>query len=238
MRNWGQPKISQKGGGSIINWLSSWASAIIVAVIIGTIIEMILPEGNSKKYIKVVIGIYVLFSIVSPVITKFTGKDIQVSDVLELDKYVEEVKETSKMQNTLQSDNENNIMNMYSEGIKDDIRAKIKAKGYIVNSIDIDIANDESYSILSLNINVTKEEEKTQTDDKKNNTNEELVEEIEPINNIEINIEGKTGSKNEVDSNENNTENQKDNLSNSEKNKLKEYLSSVYDIKEDCITVN
>lgn len=238
MRNWVQTQISQKGGGSIINWLSGWASAIIVAVIIGTIIEMILPEGNSKKYIKVVIGIYVLFSIVSPVISKFTGKDIQVSDVLELDKYVEEVKETSKMQNTLQSDNENNIMNMYSEGIKDDIRAKIKAKGYIVNSIDIDIANDESYSILSLNINVTKEEEKTQTDDKKNNTNEELVEEIEPINNIEINIEGKTGSKNEVDSNENNTENQKDNLSNSEKNKLKEYLSSVYDIKEDCITVN
>ena len=64
------------------------------------------------------------------------------------------------------------------------------------------------------------------------------MEEIEPINNIEINIEGKTGSKNEVDSNENNTENQKDNLSNSEKNKLKEYLSSVYDIKEDCITIN
>ena len=199
---------------------------------------MILPEGNSKKYIKVVIGIYVLFSIVSPVITEFTGKDIQVSDVLELDKYVEEVKETSKMQNTLQSDNENNIMNMYTEGMKDDISAKIKAKGYAVNSIDIDIANDESYSILSLNINVTKEEEKSQTDDKKNNTNEELVEEIEPINNIEINIEGKAGSKNEVDSNENNTENKNDNLSNSEKNKLKEYLSSVYDIKEDCITIN
>lgn len=199
---------------------------------------MILPEGNSKKYIKVVIGIYVLFSIVSPVITKFTGKDIQVSDVLELDKYVEEVKETSKMQNTLQSDNENNIMNMYTEGMKDDISAKIKAKGYAVNSIDIDIANDESYSILSLNINVTKEEEKSQTDDKKNNTNEELVEEIEPINNIEINIEGEAGSKNEVDSNENNTENKNDNLSNSEKNKLKEYLSSVYDIKEDCITIN
>ena len=209
-----------------------------MAVIIGTIIEMILPEGNSKKYIKVVIGIYVLFSIVSPVITKFTGKDIQVSDVIDLDKYVEEVKETSKLQNTIQYDNENNIMNIYSEGIKDDMRAKIKAKGYIVNSIDIDIASDESYSILSLNINVTKEEEKSQTDDKKNNTYEELVQEIEPINNIEINIEGKAGSKNEVDSNENNTENKNDNLSNSEKNKLKEYLSSVYDIKEDCITIN
>ena len=66
----------------IISWLSNWAGAIIVAVVIGTIIEMILPEGNCKKYIKVVIGIYVLFTIVSPVITKFTGRDIQVSDSL------------------------------------------------------------------------------------------------------------------------------------------------------------
>ena len=46
---------------------------------------MILPEGNSKKYIKVVIGIYVLFTIVSPNITKISGKEIQVSDIIDLD---------------------------------------------------------------------------------------------------------------------------------------------------------
>ena len=202
-----------------------------MAVIIGTIIEMILPEGNSKKYIKVVIGIYVLFSIVSPIITKFTGKDIQVSDVIDLDKYVEEVKETSKLQNTIQYDNENNIMNIYSEGIKDDMRAKIKEKGYNVNSIDIDIASDESYSILSLNINVTKEDEK-------NNINEDEADEIEPINNVEISIKGNINSADEVNSEENDTANNKVVLSNSEKEKLKEYLSSVYNIKQDCITVN
>lgn len=202
-----------------------------MAVIIGTIIEMILPEGNSKKYIKVVIGIYVLFSIVSPIITKFTGKDIQVSDVIDLDKYVEEVKETSKLQNTIQYDNENNIMNIYSEGIKDDMRAKIKEKGYNVNSIDIDIASDESYSILSLNINVTKEDEK-------NNINEDEADEIEPINNVEISIKGNINSADEVNSEESDTANNKVVLSNSEKEKLKEYLSSVYNIKQDCITVN
>ena len=74
----------------MIEWISNWAGGIVVAVIIGTVIEMILPSGNSKKYIKVVIGIYVLFTIVSPVITKFTGETIEVSDILDLDKYVEE----------------------------------------------------------------------------------------------------------------------------------------------------
>ena len=58
-----------------------------MAIIIGTVIEMILPEGNCKKYIKVVIGIYIVFTIVSPVITKFTGESISVSEALELDMY-------------------------------------------------------------------------------------------------------------------------------------------------------
>lgn len=53
-----------------MNWISNWIQGIIIAVIIGTIIEMLLPEGNCKKYVKVVIGVYILFSIVSPVITK------------------------------------------------------------------------------------------------------------------------------------------------------------------------
>lgn len=46
----------------MINWISNWAQGIIVAVIIGTIIEMVLPEGNCKKYVKVVIGIYIIFN--------------------------------------------------------------------------------------------------------------------------------------------------------------------------------
>ena len=52
---------------------------------------MILPEGNCKKYIKVVIGIYVLFTIVSPVITKLSGKEIKVSEILDLNEYIQEV---------------------------------------------------------------------------------------------------------------------------------------------------
>ena len=52
----------------MINGISSWAEQVIIAVIIGTIIEMILPKGNTEKYIKTVIGIYILYTIISPVI--------------------------------------------------------------------------------------------------------------------------------------------------------------------------
>ena len=63
----------------MIKYISSWAEGIIVAVIIASIIEMILPKGNTEKYIKTVIGIYILYTIISPVIGAFTGKDLKLA---------------------------------------------------------------------------------------------------------------------------------------------------------------
>lgn len=148
----------------MIEWISNWAESIIVAVIIATIIEMILPEGNSKKYIKVVIGVYVLFTIITPVINKFTGEDVQVLDILDLDTYIEEAEASVKMQNTIQDNNQSSIMGMYSSGLKDDMKAKIEAKGYIVNSVDIDIADDESYTIEEITLDLENEKEEKSGD--------------------------------------------------------------------------
>ena len=217
----------------MIEWISNWAGGIVVAVIIGTVIEMILPSGNSKKYIKVVIGIYVLFTIVSPVITKFTGETIEVSDILDLDKYVEEAEDVG-VQNTVQSNNQ--IMEVYSSGIQEDLKAKIEAKGYMVNSIDIGIANDESYSITDITIDVEKEEKVDGNEMVENEENmgeadsTNKVEPIENVNKVEISIAGDSTNSNK-DSNE-------DSLSNSEKKELKEYLSSVYEVNKNNIIIN
>ena len=217
----------------MIEWISNWAGGIVVAVIIGTVIEMILPSGNSKKYIKVVIGIYVLFTIVSPVITKFTGETIEVSDILDLDKYVEEAEDVA-IQNNIQSNNQ--IMEVYSSGIQEDLKAKIEAKGYMVNSIDIGIANDESYSITDITIDVEKEEKVDGNEMVENEENmgeadsTNKVEPIENVNKVEISIAGDSTNSNK-DSNE-------DSLSNSEKKELKEYLSSVYEVNENNIIIN
>ena len=217
----------------MIEWISNWAGGIVVAVIIGTVIEMILPSGNSKKYIKVVIGIYVLFTIVSPVITKFTGETIEVSDILDLDKYVEEAEDVA-IQNNIQSNNQ--IMEVYSSGIKEDLKAKIEAKGYMVNSIDIGIANDESYSITDITIDVEKEEKVDGNEMVENEENmgeadsTNKVEPIENVNKVEISI-----ADDSTNSNKNSNE---DNLSNSEKKELKEYLSSMYEVNKNNIIIN
>lgn len=98
----------------MINDITKWASGIIIAVIIATIIEMILPEGSSKKYIKVVIGVYILFTIISPVVSKFTGKTVAVSDIIDLNQYIDYLKKKEKTQNLLQEDNTASIRDIYS----------------------------------------------------------------------------------------------------------------------------
>ena len=159
---------------------------------------MLLPEGNSKKYIKVVIGIYVLFTIVSPLVTKFTGKEIEVSDVLELDKYVEKAEKSTNLQNIIQSDNNNNIKSIYIDGIKSDMKEKIKTKGYNTNSIDVDISDDDNYKIVSIILNITKIQDNSENVIQKNE-----IEPIKNVNKIEINIGEEEKSENEKNTEEN-----------------------------------
>ena len=223
-----------------MDWISDWAGGIIIAVIIGTVIEMILPEGKSKKYIKMVIGIYVLFTIVSPIITKFTGESIQVSEVLELDKYIVEAEEAAKAQNTIQNDNQDNIMKVYLSGIKSDMKTKIEAKGYNVKSIDVGVTDDETYKIQYINLSVEENEnisnpEENSGEDNEQNIIENTIEPVEQVEKVEVNIGSEKTDTEEKSEEDNDNKSQ---LSYSKKQELKEYLSSVYEVNVSSITIN
>ena len=71
----------------MINFLTNWIEGIAIAVIIASIFEMLLPKGNIKKYIKVILGIYIVFNIISPFAN---SKAINSFDIKkELNKYTE-----------------------------------------------------------------------------------------------------------------------------------------------------
>ncbi len=217
----------------MIEWLSNWAQAIIIAVIIATIIEMILPEGSSKKYIKVVIGVYILFTIISPVITKFTGKSLAVSDLLELDTYVNEIKEKENSHNLLQENNSANIRDIYEGNLKADIQNKLKGKGYIVTSITLEIGDDENYTLHKITLSVTKDNADDEENDERNNeqnTNTE-VNSVDVVNEISISVSNTQSSIDTI-------KEEKSNLPSSDKKKIKEYLSSVYEINEKNIMID
>lgn len=196
----------------MIEFLSSWAQGIIVAVIIATLIEMILPNSSCKKYVKVVIGMYILFTIVSPIIKKLGGKDINLNTI-DIEKYEQQI---SKSDNTIsrkfEDNNTRSIKDIYVSNLKADISAKLKEKGYEIDTSDIQIKDDENYTIEKITLKLIKTEQKQE----KNN---EIV-----INTVEIG----------------NTISQKDSktLSDDDKQEVKDYISETYDIDKKNINIS
>lgn len=194
-----------------MNWISGWIQGIIIAVIIGTIIEMLLPDGNCKKYVKVVIGVYILFSIVSPVITKVTGNEFRVSDIYDINTYIEV--STKNSQENIENSQQNQIKQVYITNLKNDMKQKIQEKGYSVKSLTLEISNDEQYTLKKIFAQVSK---------RKNEENNE----VKGVNEINITIS-------------NTTENIEEDISIStkEQNDLKAYLSGIYNLEEKNINI-
>lgn len=215
-----------------MEWMSGWIQGIIIAVIVSTIIEMILPEGTSKKYIKVVIGVYILFSIVSPVISKVTGNEFRVSDILDLEKYMEKSKESSSMQNQLENQNQNQIKDIYLSSIKSDIKQKIENKGYQVQSINLEVENDEQYTLKQLRLQVSKEAVEINSNATNHKNTNQIVEDVQEVS---ISIGNNTQTSNNSVTN---TQNKKSTLSSQNRKELKDYLSSVYEISTKNIFIN
>lgn len=192
----------------MINSISSWAKSIVLAIIIGTILEMILPEGNNKKYIKTVIGIYVLFSIISPIISKLNGGNLNI-DTSQYENYLNGNSTVTASTNSINM----SLDSAYISNIKSDIKSRLKEKGYEVKQInaDIELKDEPKYgTIKKLDLNLTKIE-----DDSNVNTVEKVI----------INISGKQ------DDTKENT------ITEGEKAELKKYLKETYDISEKNIDI-
>ena len=196
----------------MINIISNWAGELVVSLVIVTLIEMLLPDGNCKKYVKVVIGVYILFSIVSPVITKVTGNEFRVSDIYDINTYIEVSAKSS--QENIENNQQNQIKQVYITNLKNDMKQKIQEKGYSVKSLTLEISNDEQYTLKKIFAQVSK---------RKNEENNE----VKGVNEINITIS-------------NTTENIEEDISIStkEQNDLKAYLSGIYNLEEKNININ
>ena len=209
----------------MITFLKSWANQIIVAVIIATIFEMLLPNGNNKKYIKMIIGLYILFTIIQPIITKVTGNNLEISNFNYKKYFDEDVLESSSQD--FEDNNSKLIEQAYIDNIKSDIKTKIKQKGYEVISCNVNIINsrhEEKYgTIENINLKIKKVADEEKSTEETSN--------IIKVENVDINIS------NSSNNNTNNTE-EKSNISEKEKTEIIEYLANEYSINRNNIVIN
>lgn len=202
-----------------MEFVSNWAQGVIVSVIIATIIEMLLPSNGNGKYVKVVVGIFVLFSIISPIVNKIKGNTGQAID---WESYIGNSGEETAMASGVSLDNDKAIRKMYEENLKVDIRSKVNQKGYTVGDINIEILDNDEYTLNKIEFKVVAKDE----NNNKNNQNTTTI--IDNIENVRISLGG--SSKDEKKEEESI-------ISESEKRKLKEYLSGVYEVNENNIVI-
>lgn len=201
----------------MIDFFSSWAEQLVVAVIIATIIEMILPNNKNKKYIKMVIGIYILFNIVSPFI-----KDSSVFSFenVDLESYTDTVSASNDEIN--QESMDKRLQELYIQELEKNVQQKVEEEGYEVAKckvVAILSENDKNAGINKIEIKINGKKAGSDTN---NNSS------IEMVNKIEINI-----GNNDDKENKENIKITKQDLEN-----IKNTLSEYYEIDKNKINIS
>lgn len=184
----------------MVTYISSWARQIILAVIVGIILEMILsPKSKNTKYIKTVIGIYVMYTIIVPVMNLINGEEIDFSNI-DYEKYFTNTDIYMEMEENIKEVADNNFKESFELNLKQDIENKLNKKGFIVSSVKLQIElnekSEEYGSIKKIKIGVSKKEK----------VNEEIV-----VNKVNIEEQEESNI-----------------LSEKEENNIKEFLRQEY----------
>ena len=207
----------------MVDFLSNWIEGIAIAVILVSIFEMLLPEGNTKKYIKIILGIYVVFSIISPFVDSEALYKLNISDTIE--DYASNTNSTIASQDN----SENNLDQMYIDTFETELKNKIEEQGYNVKTCTVDAVFDtesEDFGITNITIVLDSKNNNDNSEKNENKTNTNQISEIQDVEKVEINIgntQEQTTSNKEITSDD-----VKD---------LKKYLSDYYEIDKSIINI-
>lgn len=202
----------------MIQFFSSWVKTLGLSIVIISILEMLLPNNKTKKYIRMVMGLYVLFTIISPFVSNkqmFDINDINFEDYL--------TEQTSSSVN--QTSMNERIEELYKQQLEKDIAEKLNDKGYIVKSckVNVQISDEkEETKITKIKIKAEKSDESNQSQELEN----KIVSQIQKIKPIDTSI--KNQQENKTDKN----------LDKSDIQNIKNFLIEEYEVSEKCLEIN
>ena len=215
----------------MIKFLSSFAKGVGLSIVIVSILEMLLPNNKTKKYIRIIMGIFVLFNIMSPFIN---NKDIFNLDNINLEEYY--TNETSSEIEVDQSSMDKRIEDLYVQELERDIENKMKEKGYKVESckVDVKIGNEnEESKILKIRLKIDKDENadantNTKKQDEEESLENKIVTEVQKIKTIDISVD--KSKKNQADN--------ESKIDKSDIQNIKKFLIDEYGVNEECLEIN
>lgn len=198
----------------MIEQISNWSKEIVISVIIVTIIELVLPDNSSKKYIKVIMGIFIVFVVISPLI-KILGQS-QKNIVFNVNEFSDEKNTIVSSSNGIVKNTDDSIRKIFSQNLINDLKVKLKEKGYVIDNVNFKISKDDSYNIEEISFKVI---EKIKVENKK-----ETKTIVDHIKTVKIKIEDNKKEINSI-------------ISANEKSSLIDFISSTYEIDKSKIII-
>ena len=232
----------------MVKFLSSWVKTFGLTVVIISILEMLLPNNKTKKYIRMVMGIYIIFTMISPFISDkkmlstFSSLATQNLEDINLDDYV---KNQTSMDKRLEE--------LYQDELEKDIIKKLNEKGYEVKNCNVKVtisSKEEETQITKIKVNVSKLEEGVNTtdgttSDSANNSTNDSTNGTEKTEKIENKIVAQIQKIKPIDTSINKQENKEDNSKSGQKDlnqidiqNIKKFLIEEYEVKEKCLEIN
>lgn len=141
-------------------FLREWTINILILSIFISILEIILPKGNIKRYVNMIIGIIIIIVIINPFIKLITSNiDIErevFSNIFDSNKQFNK--------GNLKKIHEEEILKTYKHKLSNDIKNSIENNTkFIVTDvfIELDLEDSENYGIIkSITLNIDNHKDK------------------------------------------------------------------------------
>ncbi len=213
----------------MIEFLSGWAKNLGVVIVLVSIFEMILPNNKTKKYIRVILGIFVIFNIISPFVK---NKEKLAVSSIDIENY--KVPQNSTVDQTSMN---SRIQELYEKELENNIKNKLQEQGYKVTNCKVqaevseDKKVDDENTIKKIKIQVEKSEENNENDKEEQKIENKVVTEIEKIKKVDTTISKDQSSEKQND-------NAKSKITQKDIQNIKKILTEEYGVKEKCLEIN
>lgn len=210
----------------MINFLSSWVKNLSLALIVVSILEMILPNNKTKKYVKVIMGLYILFSIIQPFVENSESLNL---DNFNLEEYIQsETEQVSTNSEVDQTSMDLRLNQMYMEQLEEDITEKLKEKSYELDTCDVKAhISQEDSGIEKITIRVYRK--LTDNKQEESTIEDKLVNEIQKIDKVDVSVGNK----------ENDEETQETSkITKTDIKIIKDFLINEYGVSEECLRIS
>ena len=123
--------------------LFNWLLGVVGIVLIGVLVDLILPEGEMQKYIKAIFSIFVVFVMISPLLSididkinfdKFVYNDVSINEKFLID-YNE------KYCSSLKTNLENTLKIRGYDGCEVEIYHNLSTDKFEIQKVEINIKN-------------------------------------------------------------------------------------------------